>query len=294
MWRRVSRDDLEQTIEPMLQQGQSGWWVCDEYEIRGEKIVAKYDFQPWVFIREDSRPDMAIRSYQGGTDHRWREYKPLEQVPDLFLKLSRLGEDADASDFEEVALAFSHKYGLLGGDNLRAEDALTSVSLSEFGKEARMAQFILKTYEAALNRNLEAAEAAVHLCCVEYPHLLPPSFLDKKEQHKRYIQHAIILAVSFVHLKVLNLSRPGIQSTKAFYGPEPESGVRSIWVFDNLLGAAYLQMYWLMTSGGDIARCEYCGRVISLARPHPEGRKRRRDKRFCDDACRQAHHRSKK
>ena len=66
------------------------------------------------------------------------------------------------------------------------------------------------------------------------------------------------------------------------------------WTFDNLLGAMYLQMYWLVASRDSVARCEHCGRIISLGRPHPEGRKRRSDKRFCNDACRQAHHRSKK
>lgn len=66
------------------------------------------------------------------------------------------------------------------------------------------------------------------------------------------------------------------------------------WTFDNLLGAMYLQMYWLMASSDSVARCEHCGRIISLSRPHPEGRKRRSDKRFCNDACRQANHRSKK
>jgi hypothetical protein len=60
------------------------------------------------------------------------------------------------------------------------------------------------------------------------------------------------------------------------------------------VGAMYLQMYWLLESGGDVTRCEHCGLTISLSRPQPEGRKRRSDKRFCDDACRQAHHRSKK
>jgi hypothetical protein len=70
--------------------------------------------------------------------------------------------------------------------------------------------------------------------------------------------------------------------------------LKSTWDFDNLLGAAYLQLHWLITSGDALARCGYCGRVLSLARPHPDGRKRRSDKRFCDDACRQAHHRSKK
>ena len=67
-----------------------------------------------------------------------------------------------------------------------------------------------------------------------------------------------------------------------------------MWKFDNLVGAMYLQAYWMLTSGDELGRCEYCSRIISLARPHPEGRKRRRDKRFCDDACRQANHRRKK
>jgi hypothetical protein len=66
------------------------------------------------------------------------------------------------------------------------------------------------------------------------------------------------------------------------------------WNFESLLGAMYLQMYWLMASGSEIARCEYCGLLLSLARPNPEGRKRRSDRRFCGDACRQAHHRAKK
>ena len=72
------------------------------------------------------------------------------------------------------------------------------------------------------------------------------------------------------------------------------SRVRAGWGFKNLLGAMYLQMYWLMAAGGTLRRCEHCGRIISLSRPRPESRKRRQDKRFCDDACRQAHHRSKK
>lgn len=68
---------------------------------------------------------------------------------------------------------------------------------------------------------------------------------------------------------------------------------RIMWEFDNLLGAMYLQMFWLIGSDDGLGRCEYCGRTFFFARTQPEGRKPRRDKRFCDDACRQAHHRSK-
>lgn len=78
-------------------------------------------------------------------------------------------------------------------------------------------------------------------------------------------------------------------------GKKPDlSTVHTAWDFDSLIGAMHLQMWWLMASAGDITRCEFCGRIVSLARSRPEGRKHRRDKRFCDDACRQAHHRSKK
>ena len=85
--------------------------------------------------------------------------------------------------------------------------------------------------------------------------------------------------------------RPELVDDKGAFVP---TNVRAWWVYENLLGAMYLQMHWLMTSGGELTRCENCGRIIALSRPNPEGRKRRRDKRFCDDAYRQANHRSKK
>lgn len=66
-----------------------------------------------------------------------------------------------------------------------------------------------------------------------------------------------------------------------------------IWSFKNLLGAMYLQIFWLMGAGSKLGRCEQCGGMISLTRSHPRGRKPRNDKRFCDDACRQANHRKK-
>ena len=68
------------------------------------------------------------------------------------------------------------------------------------------------------------------------------------------------------------------------------------WVYENLLVAMYLQMHWLITSSGELlaACCEYYSHIIALSRPYPEGRKRRRDKRISDDACRQACHRTKK
>jgi hypothetical protein len=66
----------------------------------------------------------------------------------------------------------------------------------------------------------------------------------------------------------------------------------STWRVRNLLGAIYLQFFWLITSTSDLSRCKYCGRIISYAPPMPEseGRKPRKDKEFCDSRCRQNYH----
>lgn len=67
------------------------------------------------------------------------------------------------------------------------------------------------------------------------------------------------------------------------------------WQPRNLLGALYLQAYWLVTSAAELSKCKYCGRVISYAASLPDAadkakRKPRRDKEFCDSRCRQNYH----
>jgi hypothetical protein len=255
------------------------WWVCNEYEIRDGCICAKCPSPIW------------------GTRMGWKTYRPLEVTPDLFLKLARLHEK---SDFEEASLAFSHKYGLPGGRNDQYESWLYEMDLSLFREETKRAWGILKMYEAVLNRDWEAAklhrsEHLDELKVLDLPGLGSSKDISREEVPGLYLEDALLGAVIMVEKTVKKLCRLGSIFTKRAFFPEVDpAGVKGVWKFNNLLGAAYLQMYWLMTSGGDIARCEHCGRVMSLARPHPEGRKRRRDKRFCDEACRQAHHRSKK
>jgi len=110
-----------------------------------------------------------------------------------------------------------------------------------------------------------------------------------------YLSLALQEAALSVGHTVGQLCRPTLRFTGSAQPPEVDpASIEGAWRFESLLGVAYLQMYWLITSGGNITRCEYCGQVLSLAKTHPDGRKRRSDKRFCDDACRQAQHRSKK
>jgi hypothetical protein len=81
-------------------------------------------------------------------------------------------------------------------------------------------------------------------------------------------------------------------TAQGMLGPLSPGKLRSHWGARNLLGAMYLQFYWLITSAGDLSRCKYCERIISYAPaiPESEGRKPRKDKEFCDSRCRQNYH----
>jgi hypothetical protein len=81
-------------------------------------------------------------------------------------------------------------------------------------------------------------------------------------------------------------------------GPEslhtPDHFYRS-WHPRNLLGALYLQAYWLVTSASELSRCRHCSRVITYTAAFPgagskAGRKQRSDKEFCNSRCRQNYH----
>jgi hypothetical protein len=274
MWRRVTARDVQKAVELMKRGEAARWWVCDAYHLRGDEIVAKHP-PYWLHGEAVPPPD----NYVG----HWRSYDPLEDAPDLFLKFAALDKE---HDFEEEALAFSHKYGLPGGSSIKPGGRPDKVKVSEFRNEAERARSILEVYEAALN------------CDETFGRRLLLNLNERNNAPGEYLGDdswmSVLRAWGFFQIvkvvgTVETLCRQGIR----MYGDDLSSVVGT-WQYDNLLGAMYLQMYWLMTSGGDVTRCEYCRRIISLARSHPEGRKRRRDRKFCDDACRQAHHRSKK
>jgi hypothetical protein len=298
LWHRVSRDDLTHAVELALEhydrnRSLNVWTVCDDYEVRDEAIVARHPYSDFETGRRTTTAKI-IRW--------WRGYHPLEEAPDLFLKLARLH---DEPDFIEAALSFSRTFGVLGVDAVKKGSMIDGTSLAGFREEAARARKVLKLYEAVLNRDPMAAHATLHGFRSEPIEIVPESELEEtileesgRQALEEYLlNRALRVTLELVNEKVRDLCHieariPYEQLTEVF-SVDP-SMVKSTWRFDNLLGAAYLQMHCLLTSGGNIARCDYCGRIISLARPHPEGRKRRRDRRFCDDACRQAHHRSKK
>lgn len=259
------------------------WWVCEEgYEIREDVIVAKRPAPG--FVRESSG------SWRVEADRNaWRSYKPLEEVPDLFLKFTRLHGVADP---EAAALDWSREYGVLG-DHMAPLIRPDRMSLLCFREEGKRAWVVLKMYEAALNHDERAVGRLLDEHENEVLEQWPSDLHDSLTHEDALLRLALFGSVYMVEQTVQEICRPALIVTNSHDKADP-AAVRSTWDFHNLLGAMYLQMYWLMTFGGEITRCEYCGGIISLTRPHPEGRKTRRDKKFCDDACRQAHHRSKR
>ena len=121
----------------------------------------------------------------------------------------------------------------------------------------------------------------------------PPDFQiypDEPESEK--CVEALFLLRQAIEKSVQALCRPKIVRDLE-YDFLDVSGLKRGWKCCNLLGAAYLQAFWLITSGDDLSRCEYCRRIMSISQVHSNGRKQRTDKKFCNAACRQAHYRSK-
>lgn len=299
MWHRLGRDDFRETSE--LMGGSSGtraWQVCESYELRQLPEGAGDGLTSFL---------VPAYSYNPLRSERWRAYEPLTDTPDLFLKFAKLHH---ATDQIRAMSAWVHSYGILGHDRPRWQPGATQ-HVGQFRRAVGQAAGVLALYEAVLNGDSEKARSValetfpfVGLWWRIYNELPDkPAHMDREYVANQiadtveeayggnYLHYALATAADEVEGMVRDLCSPALVVEE---GARDPSGVTARWNFKSLLGAMYLQMYWLMAAGDDLTRCEYCSFPISLSRPNPEGRKRRNDKRFCDDACRQAHHRSKK
>jgi hypothetical protein len=299
VWHRINRDDFVRTSE-LQRRGEPGtrsWRVCEKYEPL-ESGEAPYD---------DYLSFRIVPKYPSNRDDKWRTYHPLEDTPDLFLKFVRLyrggrGRYVD-SVFINSILDWVHKYGLLGYEKSVYYGG-PEETINNYAGSAYWAAGVMAMYEAALNGDEEAARSAVleefltvDIVGPELKRMGAKRAAESKtnwieeRRNGSYVEYALETAMQLVMFQVRAECFPTLRPIEGVSDP---SKISAGWGFKSLYGAMYLQTYWLMAAGGDVTRCEHCGRIISLARPHPGGRKRRRDKRFCDDACRQAQHRSKK
>jgi len=304
MYRRLGREDLAKT-NPFLEQAERPrrllWRVYEEYEVVDDEEALPY-------IR-------ASGSEGTGTPQTVRTYNPLVDTPYLFLDFARIAERKNPG---EALSQWIDKYGLMGfaysypevGDEVRPQLVVPpreyddrggpGETLSAVWYEVRTANEMLTLYEAALNRDPENLELL----------LFPPDeeseWLEQRRKYGRELMRKsgaswtdvlIDMALGQVWEYVMTLgvfAYPAISTVGNLHERQRLTVDRltASWGVRNLIGAMYLQFYWLITSAGELSRCKYCGRIISYAPPMPETGKRkpRKDKEFCSTSCRQNYH----
>jgi hypothetical protein len=300
MWHQLSKRDFDTTGRLMSGRFASREWkVCEAYELTKPRDTPEGDADSYLVVPK--------YRYEPATFDKWRSYEPLEETPDLFLKFARLYQ---AQNRPGAMLEWARTYGTLGhGQPPWVPGAPQDAK--GFWDAVEQAAGLLALYEGVLNRDSQSVQRAL---LIEFPYVgiwwpiyeepagdqglmdrdfVASQIVESVEEvyDGDYLCYTLETVADEVERMVGALCRPVLMVEDGSHDP---SEVTAQWHFKSLLGAMYLQLYWLMAAGSELTRCEYCGRLISLARPSPESRKRRRDKRFCDDACRQAHHRSRK
>ncbi len=319
MHRKMNREDFLQASK--LQKGalrkSDMWSVCSEYELEEDP---EYGGEMW----EPEYPSYLIKRKSGwfaerGTKIQSRIYRPLEETPHLFLEFARL---YDKGFSVERIMGWVHRYGTLDFSRFSRywpNHHKHANTVRAFWGEVCWAAGVLALYEAVLNGDASEAQRLAQndfyfLASEDHTHVGrggvaadrrgPEINLGRSPLWKRvgdeaedvakivearfygdYLAHALDVAVWTVDDVVQKHCFPTLTLPSAFSG-DPAL-VTGGWGFDNLLGAMYMQMRWLMTSGADLKRCLFCGRVISLAPPSPGARKPRSNKKFCDKSCRQ-------
>ncbi len=331
MRRRLNREDLLSgglVFAPELQQPFS-WPVFGRYELikdqdgpdplsRGYLEDQLEDLIESTLEEIGASHDRKHLYFKVAEDHdSVKFYEPLTDVPHLFLEFARAGEKED----QEALSEWVAKYGLLGlhprqphaprwpGGRDHEYDPAggPGETLLRVQIEAWNARDALAFWEAALSRDKEQLEEAI-LGRPETLHLLEESRQVRKTDFESrakswgmsyadaLLDLAVVGATTIVQDALKRFAYPSLeidvlqQPLDARYGPEQ---LRRTWEPRNLLGAMYLQFYWLITSAGDLSRCKHCGRFLSYAPPisgSGEGRKPRKDKKFCDKRCQQSYH----
>jgi hypothetical protein len=276
--------------------------VCKDYVLRQEwvKSVPSGDLVPAFYLEP---------RYEHDDRDAWCWYEPIEEHKNLFIDFSRLADEDRSSRARcnEIALEWTRKYGPLGTSRgyyrdrhlFKRHQASPHEYVDHFFEEVERAAAVLAFYEASLDRD----EGAIFPLLRRFPSwpinlFVSYSDSDLTDLYGGNLGFALYLVTYEVVRMVDAFAYPKLTLQP---GPSRPSALTSGYGFHNLLGAMYLQMYWLVAAGEKhIARCRNCGRLIRLTARAPDregarkGRKPRKDTRFCGNACRQRYHQEKK
>jgi|SRR5829696_2999447 len=277
-------------------------YYCDHAQDRDGPVGVRYVYAPECLRRKD----VSIKNRVTGA------YAPLLE-DSLFLRFARLAEDermdvpemplsqerlggvpdlADDLDTERnrtIALRWADGYGVLGltphprlgtwWPDPRGGDG---DSVERFAYEAWVASTTLRLYEAATaGPDVKTIERIVGLGTFRTPNQAKSSALDEVDEQ---IQSRLDR-----HTCAQTYKRPDGERVRG-------------WGFRSLLGAMWIQMWWLYTADeGEVRHCPLCNRVIAIKQgtpPDPLSTKRnargkyktRIDKEFCNDNHRAKYH----
>ncbi len=168
-------------------------------------------------------------------------------------------------------------------------------------KEATLAYRTLSLYKAALEKDVEELEELMDLegTIQRIPSsrdLFGEYFSNRSSESRPTF--LINMATAQIEMNVqrvlskfaypclsvdLSNARPKDEKLRS-----PQSLTASLWP-RNLLGAMYLQFYWMVDSASQLSQCKHCQKPISYAPTMPGSGKRKtyKNKRFCSKQCRQ-------
>ena len=312
MPRKTKKADLDITApsigggEPQL----SGVWeVFDGYEIR----------EP-----DDGPP------YVEATGEVKKTYRPLVDTPHLFLEFARLADkgvnrvvlEGWLEEYGVLGMHYdeglpyvpAHVLGPAPPPLMYFTEGGPGETAGYYGLSVLEAGRVLSLYEAAVNHNADElmrllSDLEVKRCMERAPYsslaqttgggrkaavdqdlMLTETLMDKALMK---VWHVVQDKLSNFTYPTINHELPSTSALPHFHKGAPLAPHRlgASWGFRNLIGAMYLQFYWLITSRADIKRCKNCGRIISLAPPTfpdgKKGRKPRSDKVYCNKSCQQ-------
>ncbi len=307
MLRRIGREDLA-SVNPFLTERERHepflWHVYEDYE-----LVEEEDALPYIRA-------VTPKGYE--SPKRVRSYNPLVDTPRLFLDFARIVERKNPA---EALPQWVAQYGLLGladsspqwfpharpevtvPPRIYDDSGGPGETLEAVWDEVYTANRILALYEAVLNRDAEKLETLIFTSEEDSERLEQrrqhvSGYVDKTSSDRVDVLVSVALAEVWEFIGALTVFAYPVINPTGDLNQQPLLTVdrlKASWGVRNLLGAMYLQIFWLVTSAGELARCKFCGLIISYAPPISVGevhkvRKPRNDKDFCDSRCRQNYH----
>lgn len=281
-----------------------GLLVCKEFVLLRDPVRSWVLGRPSYYLHPKYPMKFANLSAVEDQDN-YRAYKPFEDSSGLFRKFAELHIGDRSPD---VALEWAHTHAPLSchlaislDRHGYVQDGLDDPRdyVDDFFEEVDRAATVLALYEAVLERDREKARLTVEQGPSPFAKVLYEELWNWEEEDEKHFDGILGFALHAVAFEVTRMVRT--YASRNFSMPPGRalfSRVNWGWSFDNLLGAMYLQMYWLLEAGeNNVTHCKSCGATIKLTASKPTStdpsktRKVRSDRQFCDNngRCQQSY-----